>query len=489
MPARIKKPTCEGVKKWMRANLLLIATIIGSFLGIALGLILRPFKLPKRTLEIVALPGDLFMRALYLMVGPLLLSSIISGLTGVESENVGAAGALVTVYYLATTVFASGLGVTLGLIGLGNDGDNNSSRSSMSDTRKVSTTMGDVVVDIFRNLVPDNIVRAFMQTENTKYRVPNSDNIQVNTNQTDIAEFERYIAYSDSVNFIGIISFSVLFGVALGTIGKQGEILKRSINGLNHVVMKMITYIMYTSPIGVLFLIAGNIAMAEKLEESIKKLALLSVLALTGVFIHTIFVSLLYFAILRRNPLRLIAKTKEALVMAWATASSYAALPVTIHCLEENVKISKEITRLVLPIGATVNMDAGAIHMSLFIIYVSRLYNVTLGFGQVMKIVLYSAFASIGSAAIPQSFLTAALIVLKSLELPTRELGLLFTIEWFIDRFKTALNVYGDCVGTCMVNHWRNKKYTNDGDKTHKRSSNNTVQVEEGDTKVQEETV
>uniref|UniRef100_A0A3B3UMX5 Amino acid transporter n=1 Tax=Poecilia latipinna TaxID=48699 RepID=A0A3B3UMX5_9TELE len=257
----------------------------------------------------------------------------------------------------------------------------------------------------------------------------------------------------NGINALGLVVFSLCFGLIIGNMREQGQPLRDFFDCLNEAIMRLVAIIMY-APVGILFLIAGKIVEMDDISAMGGQLGMYTVTVISGLLIHAIIVlPTLYFIITRKNPFLFIAGLLQALVTALGTSSSSATLPITFKCLEENNKVDKRVTRFVLPVGATINMDGTALYEALAAIFIAQVNDYDLNFGQILTISITATAASIGAAGIPQAGLVTMIIVLTSVGLPTDDISLIIAVDWFLDRLRTTTNVLGDSIGAGIVEH------------------------------------
>uniref|UniRef100_UPI00398E9815 excitatory amino acid transporter 1-like n=1 Tax=Pristiophorus japonicus TaxID=55135 RepID=UPI00398E9815 len=258
----------------------------------------------------------------------------------------------------------------------------------------------------------------------------------------------------NAVNALGLVVFSMSFGLVIGKMKEEGRALREFFNCLNEAIMKLVSVIMWYAPVGILFLIAGKIVEMDDMTVVGGQLGMYTVTVIVGLLIHALIVlPLLYFFVTRKNPFVFIGGLAHALVTALGTSSSSATLPITFRCLEDKIGLDKRITRFVLPVGATINMDGTALYEALAAIFIAQVNNFDLNFGQILTISITATAASIGAAGIPQAGLVTMVIVLTSVGLPTDDITLIIAVDWFLDRLRTTTNVLGDSLGAAIVQH------------------------------------
>ncbi|KAM6111574.1 excitatory amino acid transporter 1-like isoform 4-T4 [Phoenicopterus ruber ruber] len=353
---KVQSITKDDVKSYLLRNAFVLFTIVAVILGIILGFSLRSYKMSYREVKYFSFPGELLMRMLQMLVLPLIVSSLVTGIAALDSKASGKMGVRAVVYYMSTTIVA----VLIGII---------------------------VVVIIH----PGKGTKENMHREGKIVQVTAAD------------------AFLDLIRY---------------------------------------------APLGILFLIAGKIVEMEDMGVIGGQLAMYTVTVIIGLLIHAVVVlPLLYFLITRKNPWVFIGGLIQALVTALGTSSSSATLPVTFKCLEEINGVDKRVTRFVLPVGATINMDGTALYEALAAIFIAQVNNFDLNFGQIITISITATAASIGAAGIPQAGLVTMVIVLTSVGLPTDDITLIIAVDWFLDRLRTTTNVLGDSIGAGIVEH------------------------------------
>ncbi|XP_055839850.1 excitatory amino acid transporter isoform X1 [Episyrphus balteatus] len=465
-----------GYKKWLHENMMLLVTLSGVLLGVTLGFSLRPLKLNAEAIMLISYPGELFMRVLKLMILPLVISSLIAGSASLNARMNGKIALRTLVYFAATSFFNALLGI--GLVLLIHPGDpgmhNNADRSA--DNK--AANLLDSLLDLGRNVFPDNLFQAAFQQAHTVYvpkpSIHQSFNETLNETSTDLAdenandqsiasngevELIRVVQYRTGTNTLGIVFFCLVFGTLLGTIGSKGQVVIDFFSAVFEVVMKMVTCVMWLTPIGISSVIAGKILGVSDLNLVMAQLMWFIITVAVGVFLYQfIIMQLIYFVFLRRNPFKFYCGLIQAMLTAFATASTAAALPITFRCMNDKLHVDQRITRFVLPIGCNINMDGTALFISIASIFIAQMSGMTLGFGELVTVLLTSTAASMSSASVPSAALVLLLVVLSAIDAPVQDVTLLFAVDWFVDRMRTTNNMLGDCYAAAVVEELSKKE-------------------------------
>ena len=369
-------------------------------------------------MEIVAWMGDIFLNLLKMLVIPLIVSSMIVGISGLgDVRKVGKTGAITLLYFMTTTAISVALGLIM--VNLINPGVG-VEMIAQELPQRIAEKEAVGITDILKSFVSDNLVRSMAE-----------------------------------LDILPIIIFSLVFGGVLTTLGDKGKPVIAFFDGVNAAIMKMVHLVMYMAPLGVFALIASKLGAAgggDMFVAEIIKLGKYSLTVVLALMIHaTVVLPFILVLVTGRNPLLYLKNASEAVITAFSTASSSATLPVTIECAEQRNKVSRKASLFVLPLGATVNMDGTALYEAVAALFIAQLFGIELGFGQQVIIFMTATLAAVGAAGIPEAGLVTMVMVLHAVGLPLEGIGMLLSIDWLLDRFRTATNVWGDSVGAAVV--------------------------------------
>ena len=304
-----------------------------------------------------------------------------------------------------------------------------------TDVTKVSTL--DAFLDLIRNMFPENLLQACFQSLETNYvevepKAPpgGSYNRGYNASQK---MYVRKTIYKDGTNILGLIVFCTAFGIICGQLAEEGDTMVRFFVILNEIVMRIVLIVMWYSPIGIMSLIIGKIMSLDNVAQTAAQVGMYMVTVIIGLIIHAcITLPLIYFGCTRKNPLTFFKGMLQAWVTALGTASSAATLPVTFRCLEDNLGIDKRVTRFVLPVGATVNMDGTALYEAVAALFIAQMNGIHFNIGEVIVVSLTATAASIGAASVPSAGLVTMLLVLTAVGLPTEDISMIVAVDWFL---------------------------------------------------------
>lgn len=409
--------------------------LLGMLLGVIYGLVAAHFKWVNFTDDYIKPFGTIFINLLRLIAMPLIFFSLISGIGNLKDiSKLSRMGAKTIGFYIFTTIVA----ITIGLV--------------------------------LVNLIDPGA--GFPQSDQEKFTEMYKD--QVNQKQDDAADFKSHgplqflvdlvppniiNAASDNTNMLQLIFFSIFIGISIILVPeKQTRVVMDFFNGMNAVILKFIDLIMEFAPIGVFALLAAIIV---DMQGDVALFTALGMYGLT-VIIGLLSLIFVFYPLL----VQLLTKVKipqffkgisPAQMLAFSTSSSAATLPVTMECCEKNLKVSKEVTSFVLPIGATINMDGTSLYQAVAAVFIASAYGMDLDFGQQLTIVLTATLASIGSAAVPGAGIVMLVIVLTAIGVPTEGIALIFAVDRPLDMLRTTVNVTGDSTIASIINRFEKK--------------------------------
>ncbi len=408
---------------WQILIALFLAVIAGSLAGTQAGFFGITFY------AIFGFIGTLFMNALKMIIVPLIMSSIIVGISSLGgTQGLARLGGKTLAFYFTTTFFAILIGLimvntlTPGLV----DGEPGREAFGLNEidvasaTEKVAGRDVSSIADVFLRLVPVNIVSAAANGQ-----------------------------------MLGLIFFSLLFGYFMTKIPEpQAAGQQLFWQGVADIMMQITEWVMKFAPLGVFALVAKVIAglEGEGIAELAQALGLFFLTVVLALLFHImVILPLLLKFVARVNPVRHYQAMAPALLTAFSTASSSATLPLTMECVEKNAGVSNRTSSFVLPLGATVNMDGTALYECVAAMFIAQAYGLELTFTTQFIIVLVALLTSIGVAGIPAASLVAITIILSAIGLPLEALGLILAVDRILDMFRTAVNVFSDSVGAVIV--------------------------------------
>ncbi|XP_008848861.1 neutral amino acid transporter A [Nannospalax galili] len=460
--ARPREPEAAGrtqrCVRFLRRQALVLLTVFGVLVGAGMGVALRGLHLTRTQISYLAFPGEMLLRMLRMIILPLVVCSLVSGAASLDASSLGRLGGIAVAYFGLTTLSASALAVALAFIIKPGAGAETLQSSILgledSGPPPVSKETVDSFLDLLRNLLPSNLVVATFNTIATSYKM-----ITHNTSSGNMTQ-EKIPVVSDieGMNILGLVFFALVLGVALKKLGSEGEELIRFFNSFNEATMVLVSWIMWYVPIGIMFLIGSKIVEMKDIVMLVTSLGKYIFASILGHVIHGgIVLPLVYFAFTRKNPFRFLLGLLTPFATAFATCSSSATLPSMMKCIEENNGVDKRISRFILPIGATVNMDGAAIFQCVAAVFIAQLNNVELSAGQIFTILVTATASSVGAAGVPAGGVLTIAIILEGIGLPTHDLSLILAVDWIVDRTTTVVNVEGDALGAGILNHLNQK--------------------------------
>ncbi len=359
--------------------------------------------------------GDLFIRLLKMLIIPLILSSLISGITSIGSgSSLGRLGLKTMLYYVVTSFFAIITGQILVNLFKPGVGANINFIQEVDGLVEKQKSFLEIIVEI----VPDNIISAMANNE-----------------------------------MLSIIFFAILFGFFITKVTKKySEILQGFFTAIFEVMMKITLFVIKFTPLGIFGIVAKTVADQDDLGGLVSSMGLYMLTVILALAIHAVItLPIIVRTIGKASPLKHFRNMSAPLLTAFSTSSSGATLPLTMQAVEEKSGVSNKISSFTLPLGATVNMDGTALYECVAAIFIAQAYGVDLTFVQQIIIVFTALLASIGAAAIPMAGLVMITVILTAVGLPLEGVGLILAVDRILDMFRTATNVWSDSCGAVVI--------------------------------------
>jgi solute carrier family 1 (high affinity glutamate transporter) protein 1 len=244
----------------------------------------------------------------------------------------------------------------------------------------------------------------------------------------------------------------------LTTIGEKGILVIRLFEGINDAMMAIVHLLMWVAPVGIGALIAGRLGEAGGFSGFWPQLSSLGTYVgtvLIALSIHGLVILPLALRFLGKQSVPSYAKAMSTpLMTAFSTSSSSATLPVTMESLIQEAGVSRRVVSFVVPLGATINMNGTALYEGVAAMFIAQTYGIELGWGATIIVLITATLSAIGAAGIPEAGLVTMVIVLKAVDLPIEGISLILVVDWFLDRCRTAVNVWGDAVGAAVIDQW-----------------------------------
>ncbi len=387
--------------------------ILALIAGVILAFISRLAHFESFIIDYVAVLGDIFLRALRMVIIPLIVSSIISGVTSIGgAESFGRLSIKTIAYYLMTSFFA----IITGLILVNLIQPGVGSKLGLERVPEDLEANVDKLGDTLLGIIPTNPIASMVEGD-----------------------------------ILPVIFFSLLFGFFITRVSEPyGKLLTDFFQSVFEVMMKLTHLIIRFAPFGVFALIAKIVA--ETGVDVFIPLAQYMTTVIAALFFHAFITlpGLLYF-LGGISPLAHARAMSAALLTAFSTSSSSATLPLTLKSVEENAGTSNRVSSFVLPLGATINMDGTALYECVAAMFIAQAYGIELGFAQQFVVVLTALLASIGAAGIPMAGLVMMTIILRAVGLPLEGVGLVLAVDRILDMLRTTTNVWSDSCGTVLI--------------------------------------
>ena len=408
--------------------------LIGMILGVIFGFAMLQFDGGDQFVNNLIKPlGVIFIKLLKLIAIPLILASLIKGISDLKDiSKLASIGVKTIVIYVLTTIIAISIGISL--VNFFGPGD------AVSDNTILKLT------EVYSN--NDSLQTKISEANKQQQNGPIDFLV-------DIVPENAFSALSNNKLMLQVIFLAIFIGISLLLIGeKKSKPLKDFFDSLNDLVLKMVDLIMLTAPYAVFALLA-NVIVSSNDPELLYALLFYALVVLAGLGLMFCFYMLMLFLITKKNPFLFVKQISPAQLLAFSTSSSAATLPVTMNCIEKRVGVDREVSSFVLPVGTTINMDGTSLYQAVAAVFIAQALNFDLTFSDQLMIILTALLASIGSAAVPGAGMVMLVIVLESVGFPADKLGiglaLIFAVDRPLDMCRTVINVTGDATVSTVI--------------------------------------
>ena len=408
--------------------------LIGMLLGLIFGFVILQIEGGSGFTKAWIKPlGTIFVKLLKLIAVPLILASLIKGISDLKDiSKFASIGVKTIIIYVSTTVIAISIGLTLVNVFNPGDGVSDATISKLTETYATNSSVQGKIAEANRQ----------QQSGPLDFVV-------------DMIPENAFSALSNNKLMLQVIFLAIFLGISLLLIGeKRAKPLKDVFDSLNDVVLKMVDLIMLTAPYAVFALLA-NVVVSSGDPELLYALLFYASVVVGGLLLMVCFYLIVVAIVVKKNPFWFLKQISPAQLLAFSTSSSAATLPVTMERVEEHVGVDKEVSSFVLPVGATINMDGTSLYQAVAAVFIAQALNFDLTFTDQLMIVLTALLASIGSAAVPGAGMVMLVIVLESIGFPADKLAiglaLIFAVDRPLDMCRTVINVTGDATVSTVI--------------------------------------
>ena len=371
--------------------------------------------------------GTIFINLLKLIAVPLILASLIKGISDLKDiSKLSKMGGLTIITYLITTLTA----VTIGLVLV----------NLIQPGKSISLETRNELVEAYASDTQAKQEAAAKQQQSGPLQA-----------LIDVVPSNIFLAASNNRNMLQVIFFALFFGIGMILLSeKKVKPVKKFFDSFNDIILKLIDLIMLAAPYGVFALLAALVVEAPSLEL-FQALALYAITLLLGLAVMIFVYVIIVRVITKRKVSFFMRGIAPAQLLAFSTSSSAATLPVTMECVEDNLGVDEEVASFVLPIGATINMDGTSVYQGVAAVFIAQAFGLDLSLSAQLGIVLTATLASIGTAAVPSAGIVMLVIVLAQAGIPEAGLALIFAIDRPLDMCRTIVNVTGDAAVSMIV--------------------------------------
>ncbi|ACE84690.1 dicarboxylate/amino acid:cation symporter [Cellvibrio japonicus] len=404
---------------WPSLNVqIFLAALLGLAIGYGLQGLQQEHEVRVTVLYFSNLAGNLFIDLLKMVLVPLIFASIVVGISSLQRHHQARRVWQLTLVFFVCTM---ALAIVLALV----------MTNLVKPGQGITLAMFSQYTEAFavQSFSPGDFASQFLRSL-----------------------FQNPFAALAQGNILAVVTFAIILGVALVMGGENCQTVVRLLEELLSLLMRIVGWIMWLAPLGIVALLTRLVATQD--SELLGSLGGFIVLIFATTLIHGVVVlPLILYLFTRKSPLWFWRGARPALITAFATSSSSATLPITLQCTDQ-MGVSQRVSRFVVPLGATINMDGTALYEAAAALFVANLVGVDLSLGQQLVVMLMAMVASLGAPGIPSAGMVTMVMVLQAVGLPAEAIAILLPIDRLLDTIRTSVNVQGDMIGSVLVDHW-----------------------------------
>ncbi|KAK3787874.1 hypothetical protein RRG08_022167 [Elysia crispata] len=428
----------EMAWRFLKENALILLTLLGIGVGFAVGVGLQQVKPSPDVLQWIGVPGEIFLRSLKATIFPIIVCMVITATSSVDPTKNRSIAVVAVLAFFLTALLAVLTAVVLFFL------FKPASNTLQVDSDKTFGTKletQDIFLDLIRNIFPDNVVDAAISQTVTEYTEEEPGSVNASSNDTDATTFKKSLTQSRGINILGLITICAVVGAAANTaLPPESAFLSFFRHG-QQVVMKVMVWITWTTPVGVASLVAQSIAGVSNLGSIFLSLSRLVLCVVVGLTFHQLItLPVIYFVLWRKNPFTFLMRCAKAFFVSFAATATSVALPHMLDACKQN-GVSSKVSRFVIPMSVTLHADGSALYIasaSMFVAHTSGAASI--GVSDFLVIGTLSSVLSLTIPPVPSASIVTVAVILTSINRPLQGIALLFTVEWLLDRLRSGVN-------------------------------------------------
>ncbi|XP_052785057.1 excitatory amino acid transporter 1-like [Mya arenaria] len=443
---------CSGTfGRCLKREALLLITLVAVGLGFGIGFAVRTVGPSDTALMWMGLPGQLYLRALRLMIVPLIICSVIVGTASLDAKQNGKITIVSFIYIFVTNMIATILGILGWLVFQPGKGGVGLTSNKKVEENKIETH--DIFADLIRNIFPSNLFEATFQQDQTNYQ-KEMNTVSPDSNTT-VVTITNQLGKTGGANLLGLIFVCIVVGIAASALKEKGKPFILFFDSASAIVTKVIRWFMWLTPIGVLSLILATVASLDDVGAVFRELSLfIGAVVVALVVQQGVVLPLILFLTTRNNPLVHLQKIGRPWIIAFSTASSAISTPEMIYSCEHLLKIDSRITRFVISFCLTLSANGSALFIACSCLFIWNLTGEEPTAGDVITFGLLVTVSSLAIPSVPSASIVTIVMLLDSLSIPGEATALLFGLEFLLDRLRSTSSVSSNTICAAVTAHF-----------------------------------